>query len=76
MVCNLHAPSSSSPDAAATEVGSLLGLPGGVGTEPVFPRPRLPLTTGFHRTAFAESAEFRRDYFSREHMTYSFLVTL
>ena len=64
MACDLHVPSSLAPDAAATEVGSLLGLPSGVGTEPVFPRPRLPLTSSFHRTAFAESAEFRHDNFS------------
>jgi len=64
MAGDLHALSSLSSDAAATEVGSLLGLSGGVSTEPVFPQPRLPLTTGFRRTAFAESAEFQRDYFS------------
>jgi len=62
MACDLHVLSSSAPDAAATEVGSFLGLPGVVGTEPVLPRPRLPLATGFRRTAFAESAVFRRDY--------------
>jgi len=66
MACDLHTLSSSAPDAAATEVGSLLGLPGGDGTEPNFPQPRLPLATGFHRTVFAESAEFRRDYVFRE----------
>ena len=31
--------------------GSLLGLPSGVGSETVFPRPRLPLATVFRPTA-------------------------
>jgi len=58
MACDLHAPLSSTPDAVATEVGSLLGLPGVVGTGPVFPLLRLPLAISFRRTALRNLPSF------------------